>query len=94
MTQNKFYLCNIPNFYHTDVFEDIYLYMIESGLWFFGNDEPIEAVTGNIYTYNETEYNYIKTFCEAYEWYRFNTSDLELNEVNDIIDMYKEFKDK
>lgn len=35
MNQTKLYLCNIPNFHHTYVFEDIYLYMIESGLWFF-----------------------------------------------------------
>lgn len=94
MTQTKLYLSNILNFHHTYMFEDINLYMIENGLWFFGDDEPIEAVTGNIYTYNQPEYNYIKTFCEAYEWYCFNTGDLVLYDVNEIIDMYKEFKDK
>lgn len=94
MTKTKLYLCNIPFFHHTDMFEDIYLNMIENRLWFFGNDEPIEAVTGNIYTYNQDEYNYIQLFCEAYEWYRVAMPDYELNEVNEIIDYYKEFKDK
>lgn len=67
MTQTKLYLIDIPYYNHLVHLEQVVEKMNKSKKWTCDIEDHSGLVCSNSYTYDKTEYDFIKTICELEE---------------------------
>lgn len=89
------YTINFKQAQALSVFYDIYLKMLEDGLWFDENGERIEEVKEGIWTEDLEEYKWATAFAASYDFFEANREYLgnfEIFELNDYVDKADEIK--